>query len=337
VTFTGGGYLNQNPLIEAKATVTTDVSGIITSMTITEIGEGYHEIPTISVADGASATFNVNMIYGYGFPKEVYAGSNTIIADALSTISYEIGTISSLIENRPGEFYGRTPVLKIENPTIIPYKRRDQIINISNRTGVFEIGEIITQANTAAEGVVRTANTTAIVVKNTSFTEDFISGLTITGTDSLTEADTVSVGYINEDLLMGKNAVITNEVNIKTGVVKSIKVINSGFGYQDNEEVILEKIGGNSTINGIVNVETQGVSPGYWNSRTSHLNSEKRLHDNKYYQDYSYDIKSSINVENYRSIVLDILHVAGTQFFGSLVKSTAVDPLITSESYIEQT
>ena len=136
---------------------------------------------------------------------------------------------------------------------------------------------------------------------------------------------------------MGQNAVVKNEVNVKTDVVTSVKVINSGFGYQDNEEVSLEKIGGSSTIIGIVNVEKQGVAPGYWKSRTSHLNSEKRLHDNKYYQDYSYDIKTSINIEDYRNIVLDILHVTGTQFFGSLVKTTAVDPLITTESYIEQT
>jgi hypothetical protein len=333
VTFTGGGYLNQNPLIEAKATVTTDVSGVITAITIIDIGEGHYELPVIVVADGTGGTFIINMVYGYGFPKDVYAGSNTIIADALLTNAYEIGTIASIIENRPGQFYGRTPVIKIENPTIVAYNKRDQIITTSNRTGNFAIGEVITQANTAAEGIVRTANTTAITVKNTSFTQDFVSGLGISSVTSL--ADVVSVEYISENLLMGENAVIRNEVNIKNGAVKSFKVINSGFGYQDGEEVTLIKDG--STIIGTVNVEKQGIATGYWKSRTSHLNSEKRLHDNKYYQDYSYDIKTSINIESYRDIVLDILHVAGTQFFGSLVKSTVVDPLTTSESYIEQT
>jgi hypothetical protein len=337
VTFTGGGYLNQNPLIDAIASVTTDVSGTITSITIIEKGEGYYGAATIAVADGSSATFDINMTYGYGFPKEVYAGYDTIISDALTTASYEIGTISSITQNRPGEFYGRTPVLKIENPTIVSFNRRDQIVNISNRTGIFTVGEIVTQATNTAEGVVRTANTTSITLKNTSFAESFVSGLRITGTDSLTEADATSVEYANENLLMGQNAIVKNEVNVKIDVVTSVKVINSGFGYQDNEEVSLEKIDGSSTIIGIVNVEKQGVAPGYWKSRTSHLNSEKRLHDNKYYQDYSYDIKTSINIENYRNIVLDILHVAGTQFFGSLVKTTAVDPLITTESYIEQT
>jgi len=335
VTFTGGGYLGQNPLIYAEGTVTTDGAGVITSINVIYGGEGYYEPPTITVSGGASAVLSANMTYGYGFPEDVYADANTIISTVLATEEYTIGVIGSITQNIPGEYYVRNPTVQIENSSISSYLKKDQILTIYSPTDIFLVGEVLVQANTSAKGIITTANTTSISVKNISFVEDFIVGEgAVSGETSTASAGLTNASYLLDNLEMGGNANITNEVNTKDGVVTSVKVIDSGYGYQTGENLTM--VNGDIILQGITTVSKQGLSPGYWNSRTSHLNSEKRIHDNNYYQDYSYDVQSAINIDDYRSIVLDLIHVTGSKFFGSLVKSSVVDPEITSESEISQ-
>lgn len=333
VSIVGGGYLDQNTMITAKAQIVTDGSGSITQVNLTEQGEGYFSTPEITVEDGVGANLQVNMVFGYGFPSEPFADTNTVISDALSSVELEIGTIASLSENRTGNFYQKIPAISVETPIIASYNKRDQLLLIDSVTGTFEIGDIVTGANTSAKGVITSANTSSITVKDISFDQDFIIGEEIEGSESGATATVLSVQYVDRPV-MGRNANITDVSNSKNGIVAAVKVVDSGFGYQQGETVTLQR--GSTIIEGVLTVSDQGIAPGYWKSRTSHLNSEKRLHDNRYYQDFSYDIRSSINIEDYRNIVLNILHVAGTEFFGSLIKTTASDPLISTESTIQQ-
>lgn len=335
VTFSGGGYFNQNPVLEATAAVQTDANGSITSVTVLSRGEGYYTPPTIVVSDGSDAVFEINMNFGYGFPESIFSGYDTIISDALSTKEFEIGTIASLTENTAGDLYSRSPSVRIENPLVASYNRQDQIILLSeDEPSDYTIGEVVQQANTLAKGIVTSANTTNLFVRNISFNSDFVSGFVVEGLQSGAQHLAIETSYNTEVPIMGLNASIDNTVGTKDGVVKKLRVIDSGFGYQNDETVSL--VGNNNTILGVASVINQGFSPGYWKSTNSHLNSEKKIHDNRYYQDFSYDIKSPINIEEYRSIVLGILHVAGSQFFGSVVKNTVGDPNISAETTVEQ-
>ena len=57
--------------------------------------------------------------------------------------------------------------------------------------------------------------------------------------------------------------------------------------------------------------------------------STKYLHDNDYYQEYSYDISTVIDPEKYTQLIKDTVGVAGTKVFSS--------PLINSNSNLNST
>ena len=69
----------------------------------------------------------------------------------------------------------------------------------------------------------------------------------------------------------------------------------------------------------------QGIGSGYWTTTRSHISDTSRLHDNKYYQEYSYEIQSDISLNKYRDIAGKVLHVAGTKLFGAVIKNTKID------------
>jgi hypothetical protein len=65
------------------------------------------------------------------------------------------------------------------------------------------------------------------------------------------------------------------------------------------------------------------------------LNSEKKIHDNKYYQEYSYDVLSGLSLNRYEQILKKVFHVAGTRMFGSVVKASTISvPMTIAESNI---
>lgn len=94
----------------------------------------------------------------------------------------------------------------------------------------------------------------------------------------------------------------------------------------------------------------QGQKGGSWQDATSFVsNNTKVLHDNYYYQEYSYDIASIIPSDKYTTLVDDIVGVAGTKMFSSPLINTSNDILslkmdaelkvwnINSEPYITST
>lgn len=332
VTFTGGGYENQDPLIAALGSVVTDANGTIDSITIDEPGEGYFTDASITVADGSGANLEVVMEFGYGFDALPFSTPNTIIGDALTTANLTIGTIASLTEVRKGTGYTDRPFVSIRNPSIAAFSKQDQRAGITNVSRVFVVGETVTSANSDAKGIVLASNSTSVSLRNISFVEDFTVSDVISGSTSGSEATINNINYIAENEIMGRNAVVDNFVVEAEGTIANVEIVNSGVGYLDNESVTLTKEG--KVVTGVGLIEKQGRESGYWRTRSSHLNSEKKLHDNNYYQEYSYDIKSGVSLEEYRNILLNIIHVSGTKLFTSIVKSSEEQITVSSESVV---
>ena len=79
----------------------------------------------------------------------------------------------------------------------------------------------------------------------------------------------------------------------------------------------------------------QGQKGGSWQDATSFVsNNTKVLHDNYYYQEYSYDISSIISSDKYTTLVDDIVGVAGTKMFSSPLINTSND-LVSVEVDVE--
>jgi hypothetical protein len=333
VDFIGGGYEDQQPLIQARGNVITDSNGSITSVEITENGEGYFLTPDISISDGSGANVEIEMTFGYGFPGNPFSNINTIISEALTDANVTIGTIASLKEERRGRNYTERPFTLVENPLISAFSNRDQLAQITVTDGVFQTDEIVVVSNTDVRGLLKSANSTFLSIRNLSFDEDFEANDSIVGTTSGAQGIINSISYDETAEVMGDNAVIDTFVISQDGTLDEVQVVTSGIGYVDGEDVILKR--GDKEVSGISFVELQGKGEGYWETRTSHLNSEKKLHDNDYYQEYSYDIKTGVNISEYREIVLDILHLAGTKLFSTVVKTTEEETTPSAESTIK--
>lgn len=183
---------------------------------------------------------------------------------------------------------------------------------------------------TGANGVVVFANNNTMFVKRTSLMKDFdpsIGNTTIVGQVSGAEANIVNMYFLTSLQMSGNNANVYGTVNSGNGQIETLTIMDSGFGYLSGEEVQLVSQEDHSKI-ATANVVLGGVGAalGYHRDRRSFLSSDKYLFDGDYYQEYSYVIKSAISLAKYSGVFKKTMHLAGTKFFGELVKSSYINP-----------
>ena len=91
-------------------------------------------------------------------------------------------------------------------------------------------------------------------------------------------------------------------------------------------DVELVSTGNNAyVIAGNALIEKQGKGVGYWKNNKGKLNSDKYIHDNYYYQEFSYEVQAGRSIDKYSDILQQLLHVSGTQMFGRVIKSSNLD------------
>jgi hypothetical protein len=125
---------------------------------------------------------------------------------------------------------------------------------------------------------------------------------------------------------LGKNATIHGNVIIGTGLVDTVRILNSGLGYYTKNENIQLYNSTQANVDkistGTINLGAIGSQEGFWSGTNGFLNSNKRIQDSYYYQEYSYDIRSSKALDKYKKILKDIFHPAGNELFGHSLLQT---------------
>ena len=336
ITISGGGFANGEPFVNATAIISTDGAGTITSITVDNPGEGYYQEPTITLPSTTGTVANVEIVvdYGYGFPKLPNGDVDTLLIDALTSENFIIGSIGSLTRINPGANYNVDPFVRVYNKYIASYERGNFYVYLANTAGgAFITGEELSQQidlSTTAKGRVLSyedtgGQTATLLVERNSFNIAFASGVALTGDTSGASGDVVNVVKDPGSRVLGDNADITGTVIAANGIAVSAEVVDSGYGYEPGQSLSLERDGFDFIITATANVINQGIGSGYWRSTTSHLNSEKKIHDNRYYQEYSYDVISGISLSRYEGILKKILHVAGNEMFGSVTRTAVID------------
>jgi len=333
ITFSGGGYADGPPLVQAFAEITNvGGSGEITEITVVNPGHGYWTTPTFTLPDngvGTDATVTLNMDFGYGFPKNVHGDSITQFQNLFNFDNFTIGKIASLTRINTGSDYNIEPFVSVLNPYIAAYNRQDFSLFVNMTSGQrFTIGDIISQ-NGDSKGEVISQNLDdngvgTVTLKRTSFGVVWTVNSTITGSSGAT-ATLLAYETIASSKSMGDNAVIDAEVTVADGVATGLEIINSGYGYEDNKQATLTSTSNPFVITANTSIETQGLGEGYWSTVTSHLNDAAKIHDNKYYQEYSYDIQTGVSIDKYRDIVKTIVHTSGTELFGTVIKNSDIN------------
>tara|TARA_Y100000593_G_scaffold90859_1_gene178238 strand:- start:18078 stop:20375 length:2298 start_codon:yes stop_codon:yes gene_type:complete len=115
------------------------------------------------------------------------------------------------------------------------------------------------------------------------------------------------------------------DVDADGGIV-SVDIIDSGIDYlSTNITGISFDI---KTVSGTGGGLTCSVGPitsysGFYYGTDGQPSSNKRLFDNRFYQDFSYELKSDIALQTYKKEILNLIHPAGTRLFNQmLVKNT---------------
>lgn len=316
--FTGGGYIDAEPIIPAEAVVLTDDDGVITNLLVINPGQGYFETPDITIPGGSiSADVTVNMQFGYGFPKQPFSNLNTPISDALETKISTIGSIERLTNIKPGRNYDVLPYFNVENPVISRYNVLDIIAKVDDiEGGSFSVGNIISGTNDR-KGRIReiSSDGSVLTIRNLSFTNRFDKGDSFTS-DTGVSAKIIDVDFDSSTSVMGKNAVTRAFVVLSSGTIAEVEIISSGYGFDDKQRL---SIFSNDNLIAVANPikGSQGRDIGFWRTNTSELNN-KRLHDNFFYQEYSYQIQTELSLTQYESLVRNILHVSGMELFGAI-------------------
>lgn len=331
IAFGGGGRAGGAPWLHANAYITTNGSGTITDVTVVSPGEGYFSPPTMFLpsTSGTVAVLTPVMTYGYGFVKNPSGAYDNYIEDLLTNENFLIGSIGTLTKINPGSNYNADPFVRVYNQYIASYGRGDFIINVDDISGSFKVGERLEQdigPSETAKGTVisYSAATKTLRVHRTSFNVGFAANIRLVGSESNASANIVSVTTDSGIRVVGDNAIVSANVIVANGVATKVEVIDSGFGYIQDGSVTLESSKSPYVMTATTNVKYQGVGSGYWKTTTSHLNSEKKIHDNKYYQEYSYDIISGLSLDRYKNIVKKILHVSGNELFGSVERRSTI-------------
>lgn len=415
VTFTGG-----SPSTLAVATVNTYSNGTIRNIVVTNIGAGYDSAPTVTASGGTGANLQAVVDPGYGFAKNINGDIDSVIDTCLNKQSITVGTIASLTNINPGSNNTASPFVKVINPNVVGFGKRNFRLNISGNTKPFVIGENLTQeiyqpvvtlnlntmsgafnstqretvrqvrndgvtvygelisatfvdsndtgvlrvrvedvANTfdtsntvtgltsLSTGIVasKTSNTTLAVAKGriiaqtptsldifrTRFSVSFASNSTISGATSGTQATIQSVVEIDDSPIYGKSASIASPAKTANGTIVSVDVMSSGFGYTNSEIVTLSATGNPYVATGIARLVKQGIGEGYWDDTGSFISGDKMVQDSDFYQDFSYQVESSLSLERYADILKDTVHLAGTKTFGRVNRSANLDAAIVSE------
>jgi len=158
---------------------------------------------------------------------------------------------------------------------------------------------------------------------------------TVTVQDSI--ISTLGITDINGNLL-GNNAIISATAQISLlGSVTSVKIIDSGYGFIDGEQVTMTGISpvNNNTISGVGYVLKHGRNSGRWITNNSNLDEDKYIQDSRYYQEYSYEVRTKVPEIDYKDVILSTMHPTGTAFYPKFAAvSEAGTPSTVEESII---
>ena len=207
-------------------------------------------------------------------------------------------------------------------------------LSTSNTANVSSVNAIA--VSTKASGVIKSIiNANAMTVKRISFANSFSNtGSAIIGTSTAASANIVTILPQTNALPIGINAIVSANVQAGAGAITALEVVDSGFGYNQDDIISGISEDGLRSISLKVNLGKQGISEGYYNSMKSFASADKYIQDGEYYQEYSYEIMSRLPFNKYADVLKKALHVAGTRVFGSVVMASNNQSTITATSNI---
>lgn len=296
--------VEKEPIIAAlgkKEIVDVSISNLSKPFSNNELVSQFAEeiIDTITVA-------NVQGSFDVSSHEPVYqtrSDGNTV---------YGILRFSSIIGNEG------TLKIKVAN-TLLSFDNSNTIIGLYSNASALVSAVTTNTEVIEIKAELLSSNSTYMRVKKKSF-QDFSTSLKLFGSESGANCDVLYVSYAASSNVLGNNAIVNIESGSQPGTLFEVQVVESGFGFESGETVLISS--GTDVAQGTAVLQNEGTTRGRYKSTKGFLNSNKYIHDNNFYQDYSYQIRSGIDYALYDKIIEDTVHVAGTKRFGAFYKTS---------------
>lgn len=284
----------------------------------------YEEYVTINkdfLKDYANTFLNAN---NYGFKASSPVTNANTVLYGINWANTLFGKIQTLDSYNPGSGYNEFPIVRVFDADVAPLTRGEIEISLIDSPHSFLIGELITQDASDARGIIIEKNVLAktIRVQNlrildiNSFVATTNSTTTVVGYKSNYTANIESVSIIPNSPIQGYNANVVISLDTANSA-SELQIINSGFGYRNGELIEFQR-DANAYGFAIANVYSQGKTSGYYKENGGFLSDSNKLYDGHYYQQFSYDVLSSLSLNKYEKLLKDIVHTAGFALFGTI-------------------
>lgn len=310
--------------------------------------------PALAQMSGGNATLSTPINQAF-VPQNFEIGSIDKLSDVIPGTDYLNNVFVLARENTLSKFNYRDHIILFNNSNVNISLLVGDVIYQNKSIENFD-GNFI---NVIAKATIVEREGNIIYAKQASF-EPFIKELTFYKNDVSDAIEIVSISRDSRVLPLGLNAIIDGKSVFVSGSILEVQVIDSGLGYEHNKVATLNNITKSerykilldnaisssqptNVINqltaqynesiieiscqGIISSRGQGFTEGQWNTFTSHTNFEngKVLQDNSYYQDFSYDISSSLPPTKFEESLKDVAHPAGMVSFYSFAKLDAIN------------
>lgn len=299
--------------------------GVITTSIQDASGEFANTVNAtiLTAANTTGFVVGSNVVQGSANGILVSSNSSTLVVKSVN------GTFNANSTNATGSGSGSTLITATSNTEI--YK----LYGLTSKgestiTGIVESTYDIEYAKARVRSY--NANTSTIYANRVSLFADFIDGGILTGRTSGANASIITVTEDYSRNPVGINASMSANVITSSGSIQSIQVIDSGLGYVQDETVTIVSESGTHSASGKANIINNGVGEGRYTSYDGFLDSYRYIHDGEYYQEYSYEVRSSIPFDKYADLLKELVHIAGTRMFGRLNTSKVTNNQVTVSS-----
>lgn len=279
--------------------------------------------------------------------REIYSGhyeTATAIVDSYN-VSYvnEFNVIQLILTNIVGTFESDYPITDADgNNSVWPIPSIDSFViddggtnfaintplelNSSDWNGkytktytVSESGKLDTQLTMSANKSLLSVviNSQTVDRANYSFDGQFLTGsVFVVG---------LSVTVTFSNAYSGKFAVSAID---STGKVLKINVLENPIAISGTSIPLSYTSTLSSGLDASAHVGVIRSLPGYYSGDKGQLSTDMYLEDSNYYQEYSYVIKTSQDIEKYADLVKNVLHPAGFKMFGNVLLLDIIQDII---------
>jgi hypothetical protein len=268
---------------------------------------------------------------------------DTPLNEAFDLEPVELGTVVRFDNINPGDDYVNDVFAIAYDERMTRFGKRNQFVTLSNLPATISVGSTVTQGTVGGKVVAINNNTLTIIPYSyEGFNES--EGVVFKGINY----GVLSVSTDFNSRVAGFNANINAVTSFGVGKITSVSVVDSGYGYIHNAIADIIDSEGRLASKGTISALGPGSTSGYWSSLDSHLNgyvltgenlkyfdSGKRIQDSDYYQEFSYEILSTVNLSEYETPLKDITHVAGTKVFGRFNLEDVVSTPVSSRIVID--